>query len=265
MSSSDPSLTLLGSGEKGSDSGALRVGLFVTAVTEVGSLADCRRGCQEADSSSLRHWGAGRREAGPAAGDRAAKTERAEAMEGNGVPWGSEPVSGPGPGPGGGGMIRELCRGFGRYRRYLGRLRQNLRETQKFFRDIKCSHNHTCPSSPTGGGGAERGPADDVAETGLQAGKEGSPEGERAVEGNRRADRTPALQNKPEKRQAERGSRAVWPGPRAWAGRIRDALGGHPSEEGRRGPAEGPAGGPGARGNRGPEFPEQDPGDRGVR
>uniref|UniRef100_F7BH26 Dual serine/threonine and tyrosine protein kinase n=1 Tax=Macaca mulatta TaxID=9544 RepID=F7BH26_MACMU len=92
-------------------------------------------------------------------------------MEGNGVPWGSEPVSGPGPGPGGGGMIRELCRGFGRYRRYLGRLRQNLRETQKFFRDIKCSHNHTCPSSPTSGGGAERGPAGDVAETGLQAGQ----------------------------------------------------------------------------------------------
>uniref|UniRef100_A0A7N9DFC4 Dual serine/threonine and tyrosine protein kinase n=1 Tax=Macaca fascicularis TaxID=9541 RepID=A0A7N9DFC4_MACFA len=84
---------------------------------------------------------------------------------------GSEPVSGPGPGPGGGGMIRELCRGFGRYRRYLGRLRQNLRETQKFFRDIKCSHNHTCPSSPTSGGGAERGPAGDVAETGLQAGQ----------------------------------------------------------------------------------------------
>ncbi|XP_055225392.1 dual serine/threonine and tyrosine protein kinase isoform X9 [Gorilla gorilla gorilla] len=88
-------------------------------------------------------------------------------MEGDGVPWGSEPVSGPG--PGGGGMIRELCRGFGRYRRYLGRLRQNLRETQKFFRDIKCSHNHTCLSSLTGGGGAERGPAGDVAETGLQA------------------------------------------------------------------------------------------------
>ncbi|XP_066889439.1 dual serine/threonine and tyrosine protein kinase isoform X2 [Kogia breviceps] len=90
-------------------------------------------------------------------------------MEGDGVPWGSEPVSGPG--PGGGGMIRELCRGFGRYRRYLGRLRQNLRETQKFFRDIKGSHNHSCPSSPTEGGGAERGPAGDVAEIGLQAGQ----------------------------------------------------------------------------------------------
>ncbi|XP_023404080.1 dual serine/threonine and tyrosine protein kinase isoform X5 [Loxodonta africana] len=87
-------------------------------------------------------------------------------MEGGGVPWGSEPVSGPG--PGGSGMIRELCRGFGRYRRYLGRLRQNLRETQKFFRDIKCSHDHSCPSSATGGGGAEPGPVSDVAETGQQ-------------------------------------------------------------------------------------------------
>uniref|UniRef100_A0A5F9CEK9 Dual serine/threonine and tyrosine protein kinase n=1 Tax=Oryctolagus cuniculus TaxID=9986 RepID=A0A5F9CEK9_RABIT len=91
-------------------------------------------------------------------------------MEGDGAPWGGEPVSGPGPGGGGGGMIRELSRGFGRYRRYLGRLRQNLRETQKFFRDIKCSHNHSCPSSPAGGGGgAEPGPAGDVAETGLPA------------------------------------------------------------------------------------------------
>ncbi|XP_015104406.1 dual serine/threonine and tyrosine protein kinase isoform X4 [Vicugna pacos] len=90
-------------------------------------------------------------------------------MEGDGVRWGSEPVSGPG--PGGGGMVRELCRSFGRYRRYLGRLRQNLRETQKFFRDIKGSHNHSCPSSPTDGGGAERGPAGDVAEIGLQAGQ----------------------------------------------------------------------------------------------
>ncbi|XP_057364051.1 dual serine/threonine and tyrosine protein kinase isoform X2 [Manis pentadactyla] len=86
-------------------------------------------------------------------------------MEGDGVPWGSEP------GPGGGGMIRELCRSLGRYRRYLGRLKQNLRETQKFFRDIKCAHHHSRHSAPTGGGGGERGPAGDVAETGLQAGR----------------------------------------------------------------------------------------------
>lgn len=68
-------------------------------------------------------------------------------------------------------MIRELCRGFSRYRRYLGRLRQNLRETQKFFRDIKCSHSHSCPSSPAGGGAAELGPAGDVAEAPLPAGQ----------------------------------------------------------------------------------------------
>lgn len=68
-------------------------------------------------------------------------------------------------------MIRELCRGFGRYRRYLERLRQNLRETQKFFRDIKCSHSHSCPSSPAGGGAAELGPAGDVAEAPLPAGQ----------------------------------------------------------------------------------------------
>ncbi|KAM4860883.1 dual serine/threonine and tyrosine protein kinase isoform 1-T1 [Thomomys bottae] len=100
-------------------------------------------------------------------------------MEGDGLPLGGEPVSGPGPGSGGGGgggMIRELCRGFGRYRRYLGRLRQNLRETQKFFRDVKCSHDHnSCPPAPAGGGGggggAGSGPVGDVAERELQAGQ----------------------------------------------------------------------------------------------
>ena len=75
-------------------------------------------------------------------------------MEGDGVPWGSEPESGPG--PGGGGVIRELCRGFGRYRRYLGRLRQNLRDTQKFFRDLRGSQPRGCPSSPAEGGEAGR-------------------------------------------------------------------------------------------------------------
>lgn len=102
-------------------------------------------------------------------------------MEADGLPWAGESVSGPG--PGGGGMIRELCRGFGRYRRYLGRLRQNLRETQKFFRDIKCSHSHSCPSSPAGGGAAELGPAGDVAEAPLPAGKEDRPEGEGKIGG----------------------------------------------------------------------------------
>ena len=180
--SGDRSLTPLDSGDKGSVRGALRFGLFSTAVTEVGNPADCRRGRQEADSSCPKHWGAGGGEPDQRAGHQAAKAEQAEAMEGDGVPWESESVSGPG--PGGGGMIRELCRGFGRHRRYLGRLRQNLRETQKFFRDIKGSHNHSCPSSPTEGGGGERGPAGDVAEIGLQAGKEGSREEDRAGEAN---------------------------------------------------------------------------------
>ncbi|XP_065794311.1 dual serine/threonine and tyrosine protein kinase isoform X3 [Muntiacus reevesi] len=90
-------------------------------------------------------------------------------MEGDGVPWGSEPESGPG--PGGGGGIRELCRGFGRYRRYLGRLRQNLRDTQKFFRDLRGSQPRDCPSYPAEGGEAGRGPAGDVAATGLPAGQ----------------------------------------------------------------------------------------------
>lgn len=101
-------------------------------------------------------------------------------MEADGHSWAGESLSGPG--PGGGGMIRELCRGFGRYRRYLGRLRQNLRETQKFFRDIKCSHSHSCPSSPAGGGAAELGPAGDVSEAPLPAGKD-RPEGERKIGG----------------------------------------------------------------------------------
>lgn len=160
------------------------------------------------------------------AGDRAAKTERAEEMEGDGVPWGGEPVSGPG--PGGGGMIRELIRGFGRYRRYLGRLRQNLRETQKFFRDIKCSHNHSCPSSPTGGG-AEPGPAGDVAETGLPAGKAGRPEAERAGPAKWREDCAHAHAKQPAK------TRKV--GARTWSAGTRGVVRGHPRG---RGPGEPP-------------------------
>lgn len=121
-------------------------------------------------AAGVGRWGGG--EQCQRARDRGPKAERAEEMEGDGVRWGSEPPSGPG--PGGGGMIRDLCRSFGRYRRYLGRLRQNLSDTQKFFQDIKGSHSLSCPSSPTSGGGAQLAPAGDVAETGLQAGKEGS-------------------------------------------------------------------------------------------
>uniref|UniRef100_A0A3Q2HXC5 Dual serine/threonine and tyrosine protein kinase n=1 Tax=Equus caballus TaxID=9796 RepID=A0A3Q2HXC5_HORSE len=89
-------------------------------------------------------------------------------MEGDGAPRAGEPVSGPGPG---GGPTRELCRGLGRYRRYLARLRQNLRDTQSFFRDIEGSRARGRPPSPASAGGPERGPAGDVAEPGLQAGQ----------------------------------------------------------------------------------------------
>lgn len=108
-------------------------------------------------------------------------------------------------------MIRELCRGFGRYRRYLGRLRQNLRETQKFFRDIKGSHSHSCPSSPAGGGAAELGPAGDVAEAPLPAGKD-RPEAERKSGGWH-----PRQKNNPRRRRpvGEGGPRGgAGPGPR---------------------------------------------------
>lgn len=72
------------------------------------------------------------------------------------MPWGSEPESGPG--PGGGGVIRELCRGFGRYRRYLGRLRQNLRDTQKFFRDPGARSPAAVPPPLRRAASAARGP-----------------------------------------------------------------------------------------------------------
>lgn len=179
-------------------------------------------------------------------------------MEGDGVRWGSEPVSGPG--PGGGGMIRDLCRGFGRYRRYLGRLRQNLHETQKFFRDIKGSHSHSCPSSPTGGGEAQRGPAGDVAETGLQAGEKGSREGARAGEAHWRVGRTPALQSRPGKRrEVGEGPRGPARGP-APAGSAMPWEGIPPRVGG--GAARSRRGGPwGARGVRRQAFREQDQGD----
>lgn len=139
-------------------------------------------------------------------------------MEADGQSWAGESVSGPG--PGGGGMIRELCRGFGRYRRYLGRLRQNLRETQKFFRDIKCSHSHSCPSSPAGGGAAELGPAGDVAEAPLPAGKD-RPEGE---ENWRVA--SPSAKQPQEEAASGRGPRGdAGPGPRGSEMRWEDTLG----------------------------------------
>ncbi|XP_003220409.1 dual serine/threonine and tyrosine protein kinase isoform X1 [Anolis carolinensis] len=44
-----------------------------------------------------------------------------------------------GGGGGGGSLNRELCRAFGHYNRHLARLQHNLRETKKFFRDVKYS------------------------------------------------------------------------------------------------------------------------------
>ncbi|XP_074792109.1 dual serine/threonine and tyrosine protein kinase isoform X2 [Natator depressus] len=59
-------------------------------------------------------------------------------MDGGGAP----PTRGHGTG---GGVIRELCRGFGHYNRHLARLQHNLRETKKFFRDIKYSQGQPFP------------------------------------------------------------------------------------------------------------------------
>ncbi|XP_032073592.1 dual serine/threonine and tyrosine protein kinase [Thamnophis elegans] len=49
----------------------------------------------------------------------------------------SEGCGGPTVRGSGGGLNRELCRTFGHYNRHLTRLQHNLRETKKFFRDIK--------------------------------------------------------------------------------------------------------------------------------
>ncbi|XP_030321414.1 dual serine/threonine and tyrosine protein kinase isoform X2 [Calypte anna] len=64
-------------------------------------------------------------------------------MEGEGAPaW-----RGPG-----GGLVRELCRSFGHYNRHLARLQHNLRETKKFFRDVKYSQGHLFASAAAGEG-----------------------------------------------------------------------------------------------------------------
>ncbi|XP_057243684.1 dual serine/threonine and tyrosine protein kinase-like, partial [Malurus melanocephalus] len=79
-------------------------------------------------------------------------------MEGEGAPsW-----RGPG------GAVRELCRSFGHYNRHLARLQHNLRETKRFFRDVKYSQGHPLasalagddpPSAGDGDGGPGDGPA----------------------------------------------------------------------------------------------------------
>nr|XP_008170922.2 dual serine/threonine and tyrosine protein kinase isoform X2 [Chrysemys picta bellii] len=59
----------------------------------------------------------------------------------------------------GGGVIRELCRGFGHYNRHLARLQHNLRETKKFFRDIKYSQGQPLPIVVAAPGPGEPPPA----------------------------------------------------------------------------------------------------------
>uniref|UniRef100_A0A8D2LA43 Dual serine/threonine and tyrosine protein kinase n=1 Tax=Varanus komodoensis TaxID=61221 RepID=A0A8D2LA43_VARKO len=83
----------------------------------------------------------------------------------------------------GGGLCRELCRAFGHYNRHLARLQHNLRETKKFFRDIRYSQGPavlpvTSPPGPVGKEPPEQQPAPSVldsAPTGggafLQAGQ----------------------------------------------------------------------------------------------
>ncbi|OWK52977.1 Dual serine/threonine and tyrosine protein kinase [Lonchura striata] len=51
-----------------------------------------------------------------------------------------------------GGAVRELCRSFGHYNRHLARLQHNLRETKRFFRDVKFSQGQPFASAPDGDG-----------------------------------------------------------------------------------------------------------------
>ncbi|XP_005529369.1 PREDICTED: dual serine/threonine and tyrosine protein kinase [Pseudopodoces humilis] len=51
-----------------------------------------------------------------------------------------------------GGAVRELCRSFCHYNRHLARLQHNLRETKRFFRDVKFSQGHPFASAPAGDG-----------------------------------------------------------------------------------------------------------------
>lgn len=112
-----------------------------------------RRPGRRGERRSLREGRAGRSLAGPErpprwGGDSGTDPEE---MEGEGAPsWRGGP----------GGLIRELCRSFGHYNRHLARLQHNLRETKKFFRDVKYSQGNLFASgaaigegSPSGAGG----------------------------------------------------------------------------------------------------------------
>ncbi|XP_014728058.1 PREDICTED: dual serine/threonine and tyrosine protein kinase [Sturnus vulgaris] len=59
-----------------------------------------------------------------------------------------------------GGAVRELCRSFGHYNRHLARLQHNLRETKRFFRDVKYSQGHPFASAPAGDGPPSAGDGD---------------------------------------------------------------------------------------------------------
>lgn len=91
-------------------------------------------------------------------------------MEGEGAPsW-----RGPG------GVIRELCRSFGHYNRHLARLQHNLRETKKFFRDVKYSQGHPFTAAAAGEGlpaGAGDGAPRDGPGPGGERGAGGGPAG----------------------------------------------------------------------------------------
>lgn len=89
------------------------------------------------------------------------------AMEGDGAPsW-----RGPG------GVVRELCRSFGHYNRHLARLQHNLRETKKFFRDVKYSQGHPFASAATGEGSPPSPHSAATAASGDGSARDGGEEG----------------------------------------------------------------------------------------
>ncbi|OPJ66008.1 hypothetical protein AV530_004401 [Patagioenas fasciata monilis] len=59
-----------------------------------------------------------------------------------------------------GGVIRELCRSFGHYNRHLARLQHNLRDTKKFFRDVKYSQGHPFAGEGPPAGAGDGAPRD---------------------------------------------------------------------------------------------------------
>ncbi|XP_032936127.1 dual serine/threonine and tyrosine protein kinase isoform X2 [Catharus ustulatus] len=59
-----------------------------------------------------------------------------------------------------GGAVRELCRSFGHYNRHLARLQHNLRETKRFFRDVKYCQGHPFGDGPPSAGDGDGGPGD---------------------------------------------------------------------------------------------------------